>query len=165
MFVPCELQLCLGLKTHILYLRLVLGILLVNILNFIFSIIHDLLDDLSVVFLHPLDFPSELLSLSDLPLHECPVLLHDSGNILVVLIDDVVDSLLELPRVFLLLGLQLLELGCILEHLLRILVSLLFQLDLELLSKLLNLFFEGVLHFSLVLIQRIVSVLCLYLRV
>ena len=93
------------------------------------------------------------------------MLLHDLSYISVVLVDDIIDSLLKLPGILFLLSLQLLELGCIFEHLLRVLIPLLLQFNLELLCQLLNLLLEGVLHLSLVFIKRVVSVLGLHLRV
>jgi hypothetical protein len=61
------------------------------------------------------------------------VLFHDLGYIPVVLVDDVIDSLLKLPCIFLLLSLKLLEFSSIFQHLLRILIPLFLKFDLELL--------------------------------
>jgi hypothetical protein len=163
MLVTGELEFSLGLETHILHLSLILDVLLVDVLNFVLSIVLDLLYDLPVVLLHPLNFSSQLLSLSNLSLHESSVLFHDLSHISVMLVNDIIDSLLKLPSILFLLSLQLLELCSIFKHLLRILVSLLFQLNLELLCQLLNLLFKGILHFSLVFIKRVISVLSLYL--
>jgi hypothetical protein len=163
--VPRKLELSLGLETHVTYLGLILLVLGVNILDFKLGIILDLLDNLTIVFLHPLDFSSELLCLGDLTFHEGPVLVHDLIHIPIVLVDDLIDLVFEGSCILLLLSLELLELGCILEHLLRVLVPLLFKLDLVLLCKLLDPLLEGILHFPLVFIQGVIPVLGLHLRV
>ena len=56
MLVSGKLQLSLGLETHVLHLSLVLDVFLVDVLDFVLSVVLDLLNDLPVVLLHPLYF-------------------------------------------------------------------------------------------------------------
>ena len=56
MLVTGKLQLSLGFKTHVLHLSLVLDVFLVDVLDFVLSVVLDLLNDLPVVLLHPLNF-------------------------------------------------------------------------------------------------------------
>ena len=56
MLVSGKLQLTLGFETHVLHLSLVLDVFLVDVLDFVLSVVLDLLNDLPVVLLHPLYF-------------------------------------------------------------------------------------------------------------
>lgn len=163
MLISSQLKLSLRLKTHILDLSHILSVFLVNIFYFVFSIIHDLLDDLSVILLHPFNFSSQLLSLGDLPFHQGSMLLHDGSNIPIVLIDKIVDIFFMLSAVFFFLSLEFLELSGIFKHFLGILISFLFQFYLELLCQLFNTLFKSILHFSFVFMKGIVLVLFLNL--
>jgi len=112
----------------------------------------DLFDNLLVIFLHPINFSFELFSLCNLPFHQDSVLLHYLVHILIMLIYDIIDGFFELSSIFFFLSLQFLELCSILKHLLRILIPLLFKLDLELLCQLFDFFLKCILHFSFILI-------------
>ena len=56
MLVSSKLQLSLGFETHVLYLSLVLDVFLVDVLDFVLSVVLDLLNNLPVVLLHSLYF-------------------------------------------------------------------------------------------------------------
>lgn len=79
-------------------------------------------------------------------------------------LNDVGNCLFEISSLFLFLGLELLELSCILKHLLRVGVSVLFQLNLLVLEQGLDSFFEDLLQVPLVLVEGVVSVSVLQLR-
>lgn len=142
---------------------MVLLVLVIDIFDFEEGIVFDLLYDFFIVFLHSLYFPFQLLCLSYLTLHQNAVLLHYLVDVLVMLISNMSESVIILAVVFLFLSLQLLEGSRILKHLLGVLIPLLLQLNLVLFSQLLDSLLESVLHFALVLIKRVVSVLRLHL--
>lgn len=93
-------------------------VFVLDVLDLKLGVVYYLLDRLFVVFLPLLNFSLELLSLGYLSLHEDSMLLHYLVNIPVVFINDLINSFFELPRVFFLLSLELLELSSILQHLL-----------------------------------------------
>ena len=79
-------------------------------------------------------------------------------------LDDVGNCLLEISSLFLFLGLELLKLSSILKHLLRVGVSVLFQLNLLVLDQGLDSFLKDLLQVPLVLVERVISVSVLQLR-
>ena len=86
------------------------------------------------------------------------ILVHDSIDFLVMRFNDISNGFFEVPCLFFLLGLELLELGSILKHLLGVGVSVLFELDLLVFEKTLDSFFEDLFKVTLVFGKGVVSV-------
>ena len=159
MLVLCELKLSLRLQTHVLDLSLVGSVLAVDFLDLEVSITLDLFDSLLIIFLDLSDIVSQLLSRVLSCLHVLSELLKLISHSFVVLLDDSVDLALVITSLLLFLCLQLLKVGCIGKHLLRVSLPLKLKFGLALLCKLLDLFLFRVLNVSLVLCNGLKSAL------
>lgn len=155
--VVCELEFSLGSQRHFLDLLLVLGVLTHNVILLELSVGHDLFEDLFVVLLLVLDFLPHLLGLGSLALHHLMMLVHKVVHCLVMSLDCFSDGLLELSGFLLLLGLKVLELSSIFEHLLRVVISGSFHFDLELVLHVVDGVLKVILELPLVLLKGFVS--------
>lgn len=145
-------------------LLLVLSVLGSDIVHLELRVIFDLSDGFIVIKLLVVNFFSHLFSLSSLSFHGGMVFVHQGVNLLVMGLNNISNSLLEVSGFLLLLGLELLELSCIFKHLLRVSVSVLFKLNLLVLNLSLDLFFKDLLEVPLVFHKRIISISVLELR-
>ena len=150
-----QLQLCLRLETHVLHLRLVLHVLLVDLLDLELGICIDLSECLLVVLPDLVDVVVQLHSRVFRSLHVLLKLVQLLPHTLVVLVYYPVYLALIVSGLFFLLSLQFLEVGSISKHLLRVGLPLQLQLSLALLCKLPDLFLLRVLNITLILSNRL----------
>ena len=144
-FVLANGELSSRLECHILDLVDILVVLLLNLIDLIFSVVGDLCNGEFVTLDHLLVVLLLLINLGLLVLHLLPVLLFLISNVVLMLSLQLLDSLLIQLLLLLFLGLQSLESTSSNEHLLRILVPLLLNGVLLVLNELLPLNFLGVL--------------------
>ena len=124
-FVRGQLQLSLRLKTHIRDLCLVVLVLVLNVLDLISGVLLDLLNDFFVLLNDTQDLSFLLVNLILLDFHLLPVSLSLGSHLCLMLGLETVKSVLVGLALLILLGLQFLETSCVLQHLLRVLVTLL----------------------------------------
>lgn len=113
-----KLQLCLGLERHVLHLRLVGHVLLVDLVDLVLGVAADLVKRLLVVLADLSNVIPQLLSRVLCRFHVLAELLQLFGDTLVMLTHDSIDLVFILQLLLFLLSLQLLIVGGILEHLL-----------------------------------------------
>jgi len=113
----------------------------------------NLLENFFVILSLSFDFFLQLLSLSDLTFHQRSVLVHDLSNVDIMGLNDVSNSFLEVSRLFFLFSLKFLEFGCVLQHLLGVLISIVLKLSLVIFGKIFDSLFKGVLFVPLVLVK------------
>jgi len=141
-----------------LNLFLVLSVLGSNVIHLELRVIFDLSDCLIVIKFLVFDFLSHLLSLSSLGFHRSMVFVHQSINLLVVSFNNISNGLFKVSGFLFFLSLEFLELSSILKHLLRISISVFFELNLLVFNLSFNLFFKDCLEISFIFHEGVISV-------
>ena len=145
-FVLGGLKVGLRSQAHLFDLVQTIGILLLNLLDFIVSIVVDLVHGLSVVLLQVFNLVFQLEDLGLLGVNEVLVLSLQLIHLLGVLLKDGHFDLMELSLFLLMLIEQGLVTCSILQHSLRILILLLFELNMVLFMNVLDLLLKGLFH-------------------
>jgi hypothetical protein len=114
MFILGKLEFGLRLERHVLHLRLIGHVLLVDFIDFILSVAADLIECLIVVLAYLPNIVPQLFRGILGSLHVLAELLQLLADSLIVLADDPVDLVLILELLLFLLGLQFLVVGRIL---------------------------------------------------
>jgi len=158
-------EIALGLHTLIDDLGEFLLVLVLEDIDFVPSVTLDLLSLLLVLLHHQLDLLLEPIGLVGLPVQLDPLILLQLLDDLLVMQTELIESLLELSRVLVLLGLEFVEPLKICVHLFGVVLPSSFHLDLVGLLHLVDLILVHSLHVLLGLQQLFVSVVVLNLFV